>query len=93
MSAISPAVALSQFLSTSAPSVPSGGALIDQLGAALLPAGETGMSYREAMAGSGLSRPEFLSAIGPATSGGSIEVFDAGGEQRLRLTPAGRSLY
>jgi hypothetical protein len=93
MAANTGAWALSQFLSSSPDGVTASGQLIDRLGKSLLSTGQAGLSFAEAMTQAGLSREEFLTALGPATSSGLVEVFDDGGQQKLRLTPAGLSLY
>ena len=70
------------------------GQSIDQLGRALLPAGQTGLTYAEAMQAASLSRSDFLSALSSATSAELVELFDdPAGSKRIRLTDTGRSLY
>ncbi len=93
MSANTSAEALSNFLSFAPGPTPSDGDLIDRLGRVLVSAGGAGLAYADAMAQSNLSRPEFLSALGIATTSGLVETVANGDEQHLRLTPSGRSLY
>ncbi len=94
MQSNSAAEALSQFLNASPEQGPAAGQLLDRLGQVLLSAGEPGMPLAQSMAASGLSRPEFFGVLGTAVSSGLFELAsDAGGQQVLRLTQAGRSLY
>jgi hypothetical protein len=93
MSANTSADALSKFLASSVDEAASGGQLIDQLGQALLPSGDAGLAFNDAMALAKLSRPDFLTTLSRATSAGLVEAFADNGEQKLRLTAAGRSLY
>jgi hypothetical protein len=68
MAANTGAAALSQFLSSSPDGATATGQLIDRLGQSLLPYGQGGLPFAEAMAQAKMSRDEFLTALGPATS-------------------------
>ncbi len=93
MSSNTSAEALSQFLNSNPDGAATGGQLIDRLGKALTSVGDEGLPFVDAMSLAGLSRPEFLSVLGTATSAGLVQSFEEAGMQKLRLTPAGRSLY
>jgi AraC-like DNA-binding protein len=94
MPANTAADALSKFLNSSPEQTPQSGQLIDRLGHALLSAGEQGLPIPLAMDAAGLSRPEFLSILNAVTGTGLVEMIsDPQGQQKLRLTQAGKSLY
>jgi len=88
------AEALSQFLSANPERAPAAGQLLDRLGKALVAAGDAGLPIAAAMQASGLTRPEFFGVLGTATSTGLFDVTkDPAGQEVLRLTATGRSLY
>ena len=90
------AQALSSFLgATPEPAASNNGPgdLMDRLGQTLLPSGDHGLSFEEALKLSGLSRSDFLSALSAAQSAGIAETFPDAGDKKLRLTDSGKSLY
>ncbi len=87
------AEALSQYLASTPENPVASGDLVDRLGQVLVSMGPGGLPLPQAMAQVGMSRPDFLTALGAATSAGVVETFDDAGEQKLRLTAAGASLY
>lgn len=94
MSDFGSAKALSSFLGMANAGAPADARdAIDRLGVALLAAGETGLSFADAMVSANLDRSTFFSALSTASKLGLIENFDSSGENRLRLTETGRSLY
>ncbi|HZZ89984.1 MAG TPA: hypothetical protein VFE13_16775 [Caulobacteraceae bacterium] len=86
------AQALSQFLSTT-PNSNQGSEVLDRLARALFEAGDAGLAFGAAAKSAGISTSDFLAVLTQAIGTGVAESFEANGEQHLRLTPAGRSLY
>jgi hypothetical protein len=93
MSANTAADALSFFLKSNPEPASAGGQLLDRLGKFLVSVGDDGLALQDAMKVAGLSRPELFDVLASGTGAGLIETFEKDGQQRIRLTPTGRSLY
>jgi len=92
MSANTAAGAISRFLTTS-PETSSSGSLIERLANVLQPYGDQGVELSQAVELAGLSKADFFTALSSGQSAALLEMVPDGDGTKVRLTPAGRSVF